>query len=88
MESLHEPCTVKKRDYDRCFNVWLAEYLQLADMPGNGTDKLQSIQTKGKEYEQRCGETWRAYRTCLQVRLFPTQISELDSVSKKRKERS
>lgn len=31
-------------------------------------DRQTKIKSKAAEYEQRCGETWKAYRNCLEVR--------------------
>lgn len=32
-------------------------------------DRQTNLKAKAEEYENRCGETWRAYRRCLQVRI-------------------
>ena len=42
-----------------------SENRELSSSDAQRQDKLR---TKSEEYEKRCGDVWRAYRTCLEVR--------------------
>lgn len=35
--------------------------------PSEAEARQAKIRAKAEEYEQKCGDTWRAYRTCLEV---------------------
>ena len=39
------------------------------DVGKGDADRQIKIRSKANEYQTRCGETWKAYRDCLEVRL-------------------
>lgn len=63
--SLSPECTPLKQSYDSCFNTWFETYLK--PLPSTATPSEREEWTKGKtkEYEEKCGKVWEAYRDCV-----------------------
>lgn len=77
--SLSPACNAPKHHYDTCFNHWLKSYLVLvapplsnpADTPAGAKERERrnkQIDDKKQELDDRCGEAYRAYQSCLKVR--------------------
>lgn len=73
-QSLSAECTPLKVKYDSCFNAWLESYLS-PELTGstpkgmsNEEAKARRTRKMAREYEQKCGEAWKAYNTCITVR--------------------
>lgn len=80
-QSLAPECTPLKHSYDACFNAWFEGYLEPAIAAGsnggsgkNGSSaaspkaREEYSSKKAEEFEKNCGEVWRQYRSCVQVR--------------------
>ena len=77
MDSLTPRCTPLKHRYDKCFNDWFKDYLQVASNgdtdKSNGSwnaagffggDKLGQLRV---QYENDCGALFRDYQVCVQA---------------------
>lgn len=68
--SLSADCTPLKLKYDACFNAWFEGYLEpLNNDSMTGEQRQERSAQKAKEYEECCGQVWKSYQTCVQVRL-------------------
>lgn len=47
--------------------------------PTEAEARQAKIRAKAEEYEKKCGDTWRAYRTCLEVGCRPVHYLTLSS---------
>lgn len=72
--SLSPECTPLKHVYDSCFNAWFEGYLEPAVSTSREAQTAHS-KAKADEYENKCGEAWRAYRSCVEVCLEVKLIS-------------
>jgi len=78
-QSLSAECTPLKLKYDSCFNAWLESYLSSEVTAAVGTSpsrnstndegKAQRNRKMAQEYEDKCGEAWKAYNACVVVSL-------------------
>jgi len=82
-QSLSAECTPLKTKYDSCFNAWLESYLSpevtaAVSKTGSGSStnndegKAQRTRKMARQYEEKCGASWKAYNTCITVRGLPT----------------
>lgn len=70
-------CNPLKHRYDACFIKWIEGYLEPPSSPSGAAggkaaavDQQARAKAKADEYEQLCGESWRAYSSCVWVRPF------------------
>ena len=69
-QSLSKECTPLKVEYDSCFNAWLESYLTPGPRPESIPEQdwvAQRSKAKAKEYDDKCGEVWKAYSACVKV---------------------
>jgi len=69
-QSLSKECTPLKVEYDSCFNAWLESYLTPGPRPESIPEQdwvAQRTKAKAKEYDDKCGEVWKAYSACVKV---------------------
>jgi TRIAP1/MDM35 family protein len=62
-----------KSEYDSCFNAWLESYLTPGPRPESIPEQdwaAQRTKAKAKEYDDKCGEVWKAYSACVKVGLI------------------
>lgn len=72
-QSLSKECTPLKSEYDSCFNAWLESYLTSGPRPEGIPEQewvAQRTKVKAKEYDDKCGEVWKAYNACVKVGLI------------------
>jgi TRIAP1/MDM35 family protein len=72
-QSLSKECTPLKAEYDSCFNAWLESYLTPGPRPESIHEQdwvAQRTKAKAKEYDDKCGEVWKAYSACVKVGLI------------------
>ncbi|GAA5890609.1 hypothetical protein JCM8208_004932 [Rhodotorula glutinis] len=76
--SLSASCNAPKHHYDTCFNHWLKSYLVLVAPPlTNPADtaagvkererRNKQIDDKKRELDDKCGEHYKAYQSCLKT---------------------
>ena len=69
-QSLSKECTPLKAEYDSCFNAWLESYLTPELRPDSISEQdwvARRSKTKAKEYDDKCGDVWKAYSACIKV---------------------
>ena len=80
-QSLSPECTPLKHAYDSCFNTWFEVYLEPAIAHSRNLSEGQRneyAKKKAEEFERTCGNVWRQYKGCVQVRM---PFQSYDSIS-------
>lgn len=86
-QSLSAECTPLKIKYDSCFNAWLESYLSpevtsavgASSAKNSASDEAKAARTRkmAQEYEDKCGEAWKAYNTCVTKAVKEHKLEEL-----------
>ncbi|KAF9037063.1 hypothetical protein BJ165DRAFT_1503045 [Panaeolus papilionaceus] len=64
-------CAEARDAYDACFKHWFKGYFNLTADPAypySSSRGVERCQKKADEYKDQCGDAWKAFRNCVEVR--------------------